>query len=133
MTKSIKAPAWSPVQLTAFATIAGDQPSGLINNEVVKTMLVNPVFAGKTAPMLRGKAKNLELYQSAPVGTRASSNEPVTRKASVVKALEIALSLPVDSLDSLGKGKKDQLELAVARLIEISTLREVEDEENADS
>ena len=70
-----------------------------------------------SASQLRGKAVSMGHYQKKTEAEKSSENgTSQTRKSEYVNALEIFASMPKGSLESLGKGKKPELEALVNAL-----------------
>lgn len=75
------------------------------------------LVAGKTAAMARSKLVNLGLYIKADPATKAADGKPAkSNKIQLVNAIEVLLSQPVDSLNTLEKASKPQLEALAAAL-----------------
>lgn len=74
-----------------------------------------------SAAQLRGKAVSAGYYQKKTEAEKASEHgTSQVRKSEYVSSVETMLSLPKNSLESLGKGKKPELELLAQALIKLS-------------
>lgn len=103
----------------------GDQN---ITNAQVNDLVAGELKGIVSVPQLRGKAVSAGYYQKKTEAEKASEHgTSQTRKGDIVKALEIMLSLAPNSLESLGKAKKPELEKAV------EALQTLNDRKTADS
>lgn len=73
---------------------------------------------GKSSAAVRSKLVSLGAYEKNE--TRAVGGASSTKKIEVVRSVETILSMPKGSLDSLEKGKKQELESLAERLIAYS-------------
>lgn len=80
------------------------------------------LVAGKSAAMARSKLVNLGLYIKAdPAAAKTADGKPAkASKIQLVSAVEILLSMPTDSLNTLEKASKGQLEALAATLAKLS-------------
>lgn len=85
------------------------------------TTALAALVAGKTAAMARSKLVNLGLYIKADPAAKTADGKPAkASKIQLVSAVEILLSMPVDSLNTLEKASKGQLEALAATLAKLS-------------
>jgi len=127
MTKLAKAPAWTADQLAAMQAKAEANKNGFMDNDDCKALLLTADFGNKNLPQVRGKVTSMKIYKAATATSKPSATSD--RKLDYVTSLENLLNVPAGSLASFEKAAKPQLQLAVEKFIEISTLREVEDQE----
>lgn len=121
--------------LAAFAKDNG----GSINNEnkdaaakavaeaVNKTAKTAAERVKVTARMVQSKASSMKIY-AAGVGTKQpeSAGEQPARKIQIVNAVETLLSLPKNSLDTLEKASKAQLQKLANALVQLSEQENIE-------
>lgn len=110
----------------AIYTDNGEKP---LTNDQVKTLTSDGgELAGiASEAQLRGKAVNTGYYQKKTQAEKAGEHgTSQVRKASIVSAIETMSSLPKGSLESLGKGKKPELELLSNALIAMSDKRDAD-------
>ena len=108
--KTVKVPAWTDSQVKALTEgYKGDNSTaGLI-----------ALVAGKTAAEVRGKLVSLGIYVKSDA-PKTVGGKPAAKKIEIVNAIEILLSMPKNSLESLEKAAKPQLDALAAKLIKMS-------------
>lgn len=88
---------------------------------------LDTMIAGKTAAAVRSKLVSLGLYEKAdPAAAKAASGTAAQRKVQIVSAIEILTGMPKNSLETLEKASKPQLEALAKALTQLS------DRSNAD-
>lgn len=94
----------------------------LTNQQVNELTSKGGELSGKlSASQLRGKAVSAGYYQKKTEQEKASEHgTSQTRKSAYVSSIETMLSLQAGALESLGKGKKPELELLTNALIAMS-------------
>lgn len=125
MTKvaSAKVPAWSDAQVKALTDgYKGDNSTaGLIS-----------LCSGKTAAEVRGKLVSLGIYKKSDT-PKTVGGKPAAKKIEIVNAIEILLSMPKNSLESLEKAAKPQLDALAAKLVAMSDKQAAENQQDVDS
>ena len=105
--KATPSAGWTDAQIEALkAGYNGD------NSATALAALV----AGKSAAMARSKLVNLGLYIKADPAAKVDGKPAKSSKIQLVNAIEVLLSQPVDSLNTLEKASKSQLEALAAAL-----------------
>lgn len=109
-TASAKVPSWSDAQVKALTDgYKGDNSTaGLI-----------ALCSGKTAAEVRGKLVSLGIYKKSDT-PKTVGGKPAAKKIEIVNAIEILLSMPKNSLESLEKAAKPQLDALAAKLVAMS-------------
>lgn len=110
--KTTPSAGWTDTQIAALkAAYNGDN----------STEALAALVAGKSAAMARSKLVNLGLYIKADPAAKTAEGKPAkSSKIQLVNAIEILLSQPVDSLNTLEKASKPQLEALAATLAKLS-------------
>lgn len=109
---------WTDAQVTMLETAY----TGSECNASLDTMI-----AGKTVAAVRSKLVSLGLYEKAdPAAVKAAGGTAAQRKIQIVSAIEILTGMPKDSLETLEKASKPQLEALAKALTLLS------DRSNAD-
>lgn len=105
-----KVPAWSDAQVKAITEgYNGDNSTaGLI-----------ALCSGKTAAEVRGKLVSLGIYVKSDA-PKTVGGKPAAKKIEIVHAIETMLSMPRNSLESLEKAAKPQLDALAATLVKMS-------------
>ena len=112
-----KASNWTDAQVAQLETAY----TGSECNANLDTMI-----AGKTAAAVRSKLVSLGLYEKADPAAAKAGTAAGQRKVQIVTAIEILTGMPKDSLETLEKASKPQLEALAEALTKLS------DRSNAD-
>lgn len=109
-TTTAKVPAWSDAQVKALTEgYKGDNSTaGLI-----------ALVSGKTPAEVRGKLVSLGIYVKSDA-PKTVGGKPAAKKIEIVNGIEILLSMPKGSLESLEKAAKPQLDALAATLVKMS-------------
>lgn len=111
--KATPSAGWTDAQIEALkAGYKGDN----------STTALAALVAGKTAAMARSKLVNLGLYIKADPAAKTADGTTAKKlgKTQLVASVEILLSMPTDSLNTLEKASKPQLEALAATLVALS-------------
>lgn len=122
--KTVKIPAWSDAQVKQIS-------DGYVKGKNSTADLL-ALCAGKTAAEIRGKLVSLGLYEKSDA-PKTVGGKPAAKKIEIVNGIEILLSMPKGSLESLEKAAKPQLDALAATLVKMSDRQQADAEPIAEA